>query len=271
MSSYSAERIVMVRAAELAGRSLLRDFARLSSLPISEKGPSDFVSSADLDAQAVLRAVLAAAFPNHGFLCEEEAVGIDPATDAQASSGARFIVDPLDGTTNFLRGIPHFAVSVAFEQQGEIVAGVVLNPVTSELFWAERDGGSWLGDRRLRVSATTSIARSIVGTGIPHLGRPMHGKFLTALANIMPEVAGVRRLGSAALDLAYVAAGRFDMFWEIGLSPWDIAAGQLLVREAGGIVTACSGEPLRLDGPDILATSSELLHERALAWLADVR
>jgi len=269
MSSYSSERIIMVRAAKLAGQSLLADFARLSRLPISEKGPSDFVSSADIDAQNVLRTELASAFPSYGFLLEE-AVGGDAATSAQAPSDARFIIDPLDGTTNFLHGIPHFAVSVAFELQGEVVAGVVLNPTTSEVFWAERGGGSWLGEQRLHVSTNADIARAVVGTGIPHLGRPMHDKFLTALAKIMPQVAGVRRLGSAALDLAYVAAGRFDMFWEIGLSPWDIAAGTLLVQEAGGIVTACSGEPLGLGGPDILAASSTKVHERALVWLADV-
>jgi myo-inositol-1(or 4)-monophosphatase len=261
MSPYAAERNVMVRAAELAGQSLMRDFARLSSLPISEKGPSDFVSSADFDAQALLRAELAAAFPSHGFLLEEEVASGNVRADA------RFIVDPLDGTTNFLRGIPHFSVSVALELGGQIVAGVVLDPATSELFWAEKGEGSWLGERRLRV-ATTTIAHSIVATGIPHLGRPAHEQFLTVLPRIMSEVAGIRRLASAALDLAYVAAGRFDMFWEVGLSPWDSAAGQLLVKEAGGVVTGCRGEPLRIDGPDILATNGEALHKRALAWLA---
>lgn len=252
----------MVRAAELAGHGLVRDFARLSSLPISEKGPSDFVSSADLDAQARISAELATAFPGYGFFVEEEA----PAQ--VSSSDARFIIDPLDGTTNFLRGIPHFAVSIALESRGEVVAGVVLNPITSELFWAEKDGGGWLGDRRLGVSSTTKIAHAIVGTGIPHLGRPEHAHFLSALAKIMPQVAGVRRLGSAALDLAYVAAGRFDMFWERGLSAWDVAAGQLLVREAGGIVTKCNGAPMRLSDGDILATNGSRLHQKAVEWLA---
>ena len=223
------------------------------------------MSSADHDAQAVLFAELSSAFPHHGFLLEEEAAAGERAGDA------RFIVDPLDGTTNFLRGIPHFAVSVALEVEGDVVAGVVLNPATSELFSAAKDEGCRLGERRLRVSPPREIAHCVVGTGIPHLGRPGHERFLRSLAQMMPQVAGIRRFGSAALDLAYVAAGRFDMFWEVGFSPWDIAAGQLLVKEAGGIVTAWSGEPLKLDGPDILATSGEALHRIAMQWLAPMQ
>ena len=262
MSAYSGERKVMVRAAELAAKSLMRDFAQLSSLTISEKGPGDFVSNADLAAQQIVFTELSTAFPRHGFLLEEEA-------DVGATMGdARFIVDPLDGTTNFLHGIPHFAVSVALEVRGEIVAGVVMNPALAELFWAEKDEGSWLGERRLRASAPRPIAQAVVATGIPHLRRPGREQFLHSIAKIMPEVAGIRRLGSAALDLTYVAASRFDVFWEIGLSPWDIAAGQLLVKEAGGIVTTCNGEPWSLDSPDILAAAGEPLHRAALGWLA---
>jgi myo-inositol-1(or 4)-monophosphatase len=254
----------MVRAAELAGRSLMRDFARLPSLEVSEKEPSDFVSSADLTAQELLVAELSAAFPHYGFLLEEGETN----APARGTTKARFIVDPLDGTTNFLRGTPHFAVSVALEAEGAIVAGVVLNPALGELFWAEKDGGAWLGERRLMVSPPENVAHAVVGTGIPHLRRPGHERFLRALAKIMPEVAGIRRLGSAALDLAYVAAGRFDMFWEVGLSAWDIAAGQLLVQEAGGIVTTCNGDVWRLDSSDILATAGESLHRTAMRWLA---
>jgi myo-inositol-1(or 4)-monophosphatase len=262
MSIYDGERKIMVRATELAAKSLMRDFARLSSLAISEKAPGDFVSSADLAAQEILVAELSAAFPHHGFLLEEEA-------DAgRAVRDARFIVDPLDGTTNFLRGIPHFGVSVALEERGEIVVGVVMNPAMSELFWAEANEGSWLGARRLRVSTPRDIGHAVVATGIPHLGRPGHEPFLRSLAKIMPQVAGIRRLGSAALDLAYVAASRFDLFWEIGLSPWDIAAGQLLVKEAGGIVTMGNGKAWGLDSPDILAAVSEPWHRTALRWLA---
>jgi myo-inositol-1(or 4)-monophosphatase len=262
MSRYSAELKVMLRAAELAAKGLMRDFARLSSLPISEKGPSDFVSSADLDAQAVLCAELAGAFPRHGFLLEEDA------PMRQGAGEARFIVDPLDGTTNFLHGIPHFAVSVALELEGNVAAGVVLNPTNSELFWAAKDEGSWLGERRIKVAPPKKIAHSLVGTGIPHLGRPGHERFMRSLARIMPQVAGIRRLGCAALDIAYVAAGRYDMFWEIGLSPWDVAAAQLLVKEAGGIVTTSDGEPFKLDSADILAASSEPLHRTAMSWLS---
>jgi myo-inositol-1(or 4)-monophosphatase len=263
MAAFSEEREAMARAAARAAAGLMRDFARLSSLPVSEKGPSDFVSSADLDAQARIHEALSTSFPRYGFLLEEEASHATPGE-------TRFIVDPLDGTTNFLRGIPHFAVSIGLEAGGEVVAGVVMNVATSELFWAEKGGGSWLGDRRLAVSPVTNLAHCIVGTGIPHLGRPAHGQFLASLAKIMPEVAGIRRLGSAALDLAYVAAGRFDMFWEIGLSSWDIAAGQLLVKEAGGLVTKCNGDPMHLEDGDILATSGEALHRAAKQWLAQV-
>jgi myo-inositol-1(or 4)-monophosphatase len=262
MSPYSGERQVMMRAADLAAKSLMRDFARLSSLAISEKAPGDFVSSADLAAQEILFSELSAAFPRHGFLLEE---GADAGPTMQ---DARFIIDPLDGTTNFLHGIAHFSVSVALEVGGEIVAGVVMNPALSELFWTEKHEGSWLGERRLRLPMPRKVEHAVVGAGIPHLRRPGHERFLRSLAKIMPHVAGIRRLGSAALDLAYIAASRFDVYWEIGLSPWDVAAGQLLVKEAGGTVTTCKGEPWGLDSPDILATAGEPLHRTALGWLA---
>jgi myo-inositol-1(or 4)-monophosphatase len=262
MTPYSSARQAMVRAAELAGEGLVRNFARVATLPISEKGPGDFVSSADIEAQRCITDVLSVAFPEYGFLLEEE-----DATRAVSRSDARFIVDPLDGTTNFLRGIPQFSVSIALELDGEVVAGVVFHPPLGELFWAEKGGGAWLGDRRLHVAPPAPIARTVVGVGIPHLGRPGHEHFLASLPKIMPEVAALRRLGSAALDLAYVAAGRFDMFWELGLAPWDVAAAQLLVKEAGGIVTKCNGEPMRIDDGDVLATNGEALHTQAMAWL----
>jgi myo-inositol-1(or 4)-monophosphatase len=231
-------------------------------LPMSEKGPADFVSSADIEAQRRITDELSAAFPDHGFLLEEE----DPTRGTRRD--ARFIIDPLDGTTNFLRGIPQFSISIALELGGDVVAGVIFHPPLGELFWAEKGGGAWLDDRRLQVAPAVPIARTVVGTGIPHLGRPGHEHFLASLPKIMPEVAAIRRLGSAALDLAYVAAGRFDMFWEIGLAPWDVAAAQLLVKEAGGIVTKCNGEPTRIDDGDVLATSGETLHARAVSWLS---
>jgi myo-inositol-1(or 4)-monophosphatase len=261
MASYAAEREVMVRAVLQAGASLVRDFARLEKLQISEKAPSDFVSSADLDAQEALRAALSTAYPDYDLLLEEGA-------PLPLLGESRFVVDPLDGTTNFLHAIPYFAVSVALEVKGETVVAVVLNPVTQELFWAEKNGGAWLGDRRLVVSPQKELCQCIVGTGIPHHGRPGQAPFLAALAKVMPEVAGIRRFGAAALDLAYVAAGRLDMFWEQGLAPWDVAAGQLLVREAGGIVTKRNGDAMRIGDGDILATSGEPLHGRAVALLA---
>jgi myo-inositol-1(or 4)-monophosphatase len=261
MPSFSGERLAMVRAAELAGQGLLRDFARVGNLPISEKGPGDFVSSADIDAQEIIYRDLSAGFPGYGFLFEES-------QNASVLADARFIVDPLDGTTNFLRGIAYFAVSIGLEVKGEIVAGVVFNPALAELFWAEKSKGAWLGDKRLSVSAPGPLGRCVVGTGIPHAGRPAHERFLTAMARIMPEVAGVRRLGSAALDIAHVAAGRFDMFWEWGLAPWDVAAAQLLVHEAGGIVTKCDGKPMQLDDGDILAVNHPSLQSVAMKWLS---
>jgi myo-inositol-1(or 4)-monophosphatase len=186
------------------------------------------------------------------------------------SSGrvARFIVDPLDGTTNFLRGLPHFSVSLALEMEGEVRVGVVFDPCKGDVFWAEEGQGAWLGDRRLSVSRETDLARSIVGTGIPHRGRGNHAAYLEALKRVMHEVAGIRRLGSAALDLAYVAAGRFDAFFEWGLSPWDVAAGMLLVREAGGVVTRGDGSPTALDSADVLAVPSESMQRRLVPLLA---
>ncbi len=235
---------VMVQAALKAGKSLSRDFGEVQNLQVSVKGPGDFVSQADLKAQKVIRDELMKARPTYGFLGEE-------GDEVKGTDGAhRWIVDPLDGTTNFLHGIPMFAVSIALERNDEIVAGVVFNPATDELYTAERGGGAFLNDRRLRVASRRVLSDSVIGCGVPHLGRGNHGKFLVELRHVMGEVAGMRRLGSASLDLAYVAAGRFDGFWETGLSPWDIAAGILLVREAGGFVSDFHG------GTDMLGTNS---------------
>ncbi|MGV8938982.1 MAG: inositol monophosphatase family protein [Allorhizobium sp.] len=226
---------VMVQAALKAGKSLSRDFGEVQNLQVSVKGPSDFVSQADIKAERVVREELLKARPTYGFLGEEseEIIGTDGAH--------RWIVDPLDGTTNFLHGIPQFAVSIALERNGELVAGVIFNPATDELYSAERGGGAFLNDRRIRVAARKVLSDCVVGCGVPHLGRGNHGKFLVELRHVMGEVAGVRRMGAAALDLAYVAAGRLDGFWETGLSPWDIAAGLVLIREAGGYASNMSG------------------------------
>ncbi|WLR91751.1 inositol monophosphatase family protein [Shinella zoogloeoides] len=226
---------VMVQAAFKAGKSLARDFGEVQNLQVSLKGPGDYVSQADRKAEKLIRDELMKARPTYGFLGEEseEIVGTDGAH--------RWIVDPLDGTTNFLHGIPYFAVSIALERNGEIVAAVVLNPATDELFTAERGGGAFLNDRRLRVAARKNLSDAVIGCGMPHLGRGNHGKFLIEQRHVMGEVAGMRCLGAAALDLAYVAAGRFDGYWERGLSAWDIAAGILLIREAGGYATDLEG------------------------------
>lgn len=244
---------VMVQSALKAGRSLARDFGEVQNLQVSMKGPADFVSQADLKAEEIIRTELMRARPTYGFLGEESAEVI-------GSDGAhRWIVDPLDGTTNFLHGIPQFAVSIALERNKELVAGVIYNPASDELFTAERGGGAFLNDRRLRVAARKSISDAVIGTGVPHLGHGHHGNYLLELRNVMGECAGVRRMGAAALDLAYVAAGRFDGFWERPLQPWDMAAGIVLIREAGGYVSDMSGGTQMLEAKSIAAGNEQIL------------
>lgn len=226
---------VMVQAVTKAGRGLARDFGEVQNLQVSVKGPGDFVSQADLRAEQVLRTELERARPDYGFLMEEG--GEIEGRDGQH----RWIIDPLDGTTNFLHGFPHFSVSLALERQGQLVAGVIFNPATDELYTAEKGAGAFLNDRRLRVAARRVLTDCVVGCGVPHLGRGDHGRFQVQLRHVMADVVGIRRTGSAALDLAYVAAGRLDGFWEEGLSPWDMAAGIVMIREAGGYVTDLGG------------------------------
>ncbi|OBQ78891.1 MULTISPECIES: inositol monophosphatase family protein [unclassified Mesorhizobium] len=247
---------VMVQAAMKAGRSLSRDFGEVQNLQVSMKGPGDYVSQADRKAEEIVFAELSKARPGYAFLMEER--GAVDGEDGQH----RWIVDPLDGTTNFLHGIPLFAVSIALERQGQIVAGVVYNPAMDELYTTERGGGAFMNDRRLRVAGRAKLTDAVIGCGVPHLGRGQHGNFLIELRNVMAEVSGVRRLGSASLDLAYVAAGRMDGFWETGLSAWDIAAGALLIREAGGFVSDMDGGQDMLEAGSIVA-GNELI-QRAL-------
>jgi len=262
MGSWSKELETMIVAARTAGDSLIRDFSRLDVLDVVEKGPSDFVSKADLRSQEIIKNELSVAFPSHDLVLEE-------GSEKQvASERPRFVVDPLDGTTNFVHGIPHFAVSIGLATGDDVVAGVVLDPVKNELFWASEGEGAWLGERRLTVSRERDLSRSVFGTGIPHRGTAGHAPYLEALARIMPEVAGIRRFGAAALDLAYVAAGRFDAFFDMGLASWDIAAGSLLVREAGGLATRQDGSSLLLDGGNVLASNGAILHRAAIALLA---
>jgi myo-inositol-1(or 4)-monophosphatase len=226
---------VMVQSALKAGKSLTRDFGEVQNLQVSLKGPGDYVTQADRRSEKIVKDELMRARPTYGFLGEES-------EEIKGTDGAhRWIVDPLDGTTNFLHGIPMFGVSIALERSGEIVAGVVYNPSTDDLFTAEKGGGAFVNDRRLRVSGRKNLSDCVVGCGVPHLGRGQHGRFLVQLRHVMGEVAGVRRFGAASIDLAYVAAGRLDGFWEEGLNAWDVAAGIILIREAGGFVSELDG------------------------------
>jgi len=243
---------VMANAALKAARGLIRDFGEVEQLQVSIKGPGEFVSTADLRAERTLKTELLRARPGYSILLEES--GLSEGSDPHY----RWIVDPLDGTTNFLHGIPHFAISIALERDGEAVAGLVYEPTRNEMFWAEKGAGAYLNDRRLRVSARRQLGEALVGTGIPFAGRGDHPSYLATLGRVMAATSGVRRLGAAALDLAYVAAGRYDGFWEFGLFPWDIAAGLLLVREAGGFVSDLAGGQTMMSGGDVLAANQHL-------------
>lgn len=225
----------MVQAATKAGRTLSRDFGEVENLQVSVKGPGEFVSAADHKAEETIMAELTRARPGYPILTEE--TGFVDGKDKTH----RWIIDPLDGTTNFLHGVPIFAISIALEREGEIVAGVVFNPVANELFVAERGQGAFLNDRRLRVARRSELADAVIATGIPHRGRSNHEEFNIELPYLMKRVAGIRRCGAAAIDLAWLAAGRFDGFWERGLSAWDMAAGVLMIEEAGGIVSDIDG------------------------------
>jgi myo-inositol-1(or 4)-monophosphatase len=226
---------VMTDAVMKASRSLKRDFGEVENLQVSRKGPGDFVSAADRKAEKILRESLEKSRPGYGFVMEEE--GVIQGTD----TSHRWHIDPLDGTTNFLHGLPQFAISVGLERDGQIVAGVIYDPAKDELFIAERGKGAYLNNRRIRVAARGDLADAVVACGLPHIGRGDHGLFLRETAAVMGYVGGMRRWGAAALDLAYVACGRFDAYWERGLNSWDMAAGILMVREAGGFVSDADG------------------------------
>jgi myo-inositol-1(or 4)-monophosphatase len=257
----SRELDAMLAAARRAGDGLLRRFHARADLVVELKGRADFVSTADRESEDTLRALLLRRYPRFGFLTEESAPTPSSGTDE------RFIVDPLDGTTNFLHGVPHFAVAVALEREGIVVAGVVHDPAKDETFVAERGRGAWLGKQRLRVSDHEDLTRAIVAIGIPHANAPRrHAACLAVLARVMREAAGVRRFAAAALDLAYVGAGRFAAFYERGLAPWDLAAGGLLVTEAGGRVTTPEGGDDVISVGEVLATNGRL-HPRMLAMI----
>ncbi|HEY5722481.1 MAG TPA: inositol monophosphatase family protein [Allosphingosinicella sp.] len=258
MVSHSGLITVMQRAARKAAPRLRRDYGEVEQLQVSRKGPADFVSMADKRAEQTIVDELRHARPDWRLTLEE---GGEIAGDP---SKPRWIVDPLDGTSNFLHGIPHFAISIAVEDpmgaggRPEITQGLVYQPLTDESFWAEKGRGTWLNERRLRVSARRDLADALVATGVPFKGHGDHGRFESILAAVAPEVAGIRRFGSAALDLAWVAAGRFDGFWEEDLNFWDIAAGILLVREAGGFVTDFKGADRALAEGQVLAANDQL-------------
>lgn len=252
MAHRSALINVMTAAAQKAARHLVRDFGEVENLQVSRKGPADFVSTADRKSESILQAELRKARPGYGFLMEEG--GVVEGSD----SSNRWIVDPLDGTTNFLHGIPFFAISIALERDRELFAGVVYEPITDQMFWAEKGQGAYLNGRRLRVSARRDLADSLFATGIPFKGSMANDRFVHQLDAVMRETAGVRRLGSASLDMAYVAAGRFEGYWETGINAWDIAAGVVLVREAGGFVTEIDGGRHFLANQNVLAANPHM-------------
>lgn len=258
---------VMTAAAQKAAKRLLRDFNEVEQLQVSMKGPSDFVSQADIRAEQILREELGRARPGYAFLMEES-----------GASGSenwtwRWVVDPLDGTSNFLHGIPHWAISIGLERRHdngdiETVAGCIYAPAVDEMFWAEKGIGAFLNERRLRVSGRRDLKEAMFATGIPFAAVAPRNRlaFARTLATLMPQVAGIRRFGAAALDLAWVGAGRYEGFWELGLKPWDYCAGVLIAREAGGFATSPDGGEVR-DGNVVVANPH--MHAHLLAAVAD--
>ena len=253
----------MIEAALAAGQGLREDFLQIASLEIERKIGPDPVSAADLRAEATLRTALAASYPDYGFLGEEG--GLVGGTDETHM----WIVDPLDGTANFLCGLPLFAVNVALVQAGKVVAGVTHLPMMGETFWAEKGGGAWLNGQPIAVSGQSELIRSVLAVGIPFAGKPHHDRFLAEMERLTPNVLGIRRLGAAAVDMAYVACGRFDAYWEQSLNAWDMAAGVIIIEEAGGTVTDTLGRPLDLNGGTVLASTPQL-HAEMVSVLAPV-
>jgi myo-inositol-1(or 4)-monophosphatase len=245
---------VMTAAARKAGKAILRDFGELEKLQVSRKGIADFVTKADTKAERILHDELLRTRPHYSFVMEESGTveGLDQTH--------RWYIDPIDGTTNFLHGVPHFAISIGLEREGHLVAGLVFNPVTDDMFVAEKGKGAWHNDVRLRVSGRRELNTALIATGVPNMGvaTARREEFSDELSRIMSEVAGVRRFGAAALDLAWVAAGRYDAFWERALSPWDVAAGIVIVREAGGLVSDLNSGQDMLTGGSILASNAHL-------------
>ncbi len=248
----SANLNIMIKAARKAGRSLVKDFREVENLQVSMKGAGDFVSKADIAAEAILKEELLGARPTYGWLAEEggEIDGEDPTR--------RWIVDPLDGTTNFLHGLPHWAISIALEHKGKIVSGVIYDAAKDEMYFAEKGEGAWMNDTRIRVSGRHRMIESIFATGLPFGGRSDLPATLQDLARLMPVCAGVRRWGSAALDMAYVAAGRYEGYWERRLNAWDLAAGIIIVKEAGGFVQALNPEGSVLEDGEVICSNEPI-------------
>jgi len=254
----SANLNIMMKAARAAGKSLAKDFREVENLQVSMKGAGDFVSRADIAAEKIIKDELMEARPNYGWLAEEEKGEIEGADPTR-----RWIVDPLDGTTNFLHGLPHWAVSIALEHKGAIVSAVIYDPAKDEMFYAEKGTGAWMNESRLRVSGRNRMIESIFATGLPFGGRTDLPETIQDLARLMPACAGVRRWGAAALDLAYVAAGRYDGFWERRLNPWDMAAGILIVKEAGGFVQPLNPEGNILEDGEIICANEPIFDQFA--------
>ncbi|MBK1635150.1 inositol monophosphatase family protein [Rhodovulum adriaticum] len=253
----SANLNIMIKAARKAGRSLVKDFREVENLQVSMKGAGDFVSRADMAAEKIIRDELRTARPNYGWVGEE--TGEEPGEDPTR----RWIVDPLDGTTNFLHGLPHWAVSIALEHKGEVVAGVIFDAAKDEMFYAEKGAGAWMNESRLRVSGRGKMIECIFATGVPFGHKKTLPATMQDLARLMPVCAGVRRWGSAALDLAYVAAGRYDGYWERELNAWDIAAGLILVREAGGFVGPVREGHQPLEHGDVMVANGNIYDQFA--------
>lgn len=254
----SANLNIMMKAARAAGKSLVKDFREVENLQVSTKGAGDFVSRADIAAEEIIKEELTEARPNYGWLAEEEKEEIPGADPTR-----RWIVDPLDGTTNFLHGLAHWAVSIALEHKGEIVSAVVYDAAKDEMFYAEKGQGAWMNETRLRVSGRNKLIESIFATGLPFAGRADLPETLQDLARILPASAGVRRFGTASLDLAYVAAGRFDGFWERRLQAWDMAAGILIAKEAGALVEAMSPRGNILEDGEIICSNEQIFDQFA--------
>ena len=250
---------MMVRAAEEAAKSLRRDFGDIAHLQVSKKGPADFVSKADMRAEAILQRVLEQAKPEAGFWGEE--------SGASGDQACRWIVDPLDGTTNFLHGLPHWAISIALEEGRVLTHGLIYDVLRDEMFWAERGVGAYLGGKRLKVAGRDSLAQALIGTGLPFMGHEVHPKVMDQVARLSACTSGLRRNGAAALDLAYVAAGRLDAFFEADLKPWDVAAGLLLCEEAGAAISDYRGKPIRHSGREVLV-AAPLIADELIAHLS---